>query len=68
MLVHASIHGSLAVFFKRIRSHRYNRDILEVIVAQRPNLASGFEAIHHRHLHIHQNQVIGALLCHFEHS
>ena len=61
-IVHPGIHAGLAVFREGICRHRQDRDCGRG--GSRPNTPSRLKPIHHRHLHVHQDQVKW-LLAHF---
>ena len=54
---HARLHALLAVFHHRVRRHRDNR--YRVPTRLCTNRACRRQAVHFRHLHVHQNQVVG---------
>ena len=58
--IHTSIYRFFLVFIKRIGSHGKDRDLCQCRVAQCADLPGGGIAIHDRHLHIHQHQIIAA--------
>ena len=55
---HAGLEAAAAVFFHRIRRHRHHRQLFEACL--RANPARGFQAVHDRHLHVHQHDVEAA--------
>ena len=62
MIVHPSFEAFFAVTGHRIGGHRQNWQLGETIVLA--DFARGSNAIHNRHLHIHQYRVVGALADH----
>lgn len=48
--------ATLAVFGKSIRRHGENGDVSSV--RELTNFACGFEAVHPRHLHVHENEIV----------
>lgn len=60
MTVHACIKGVLLVLLKGIRRHRHNRDRGLLFIGKAPDSLRRLIAVHMRHLHVHENQVIGA--------
>ena len=57
MVVHTGHFACLAVFIKGVGGHGQNGGAF--VVGQVANGTCGNQAIHHRHLHIHQDEVIG---------
>ena len=57
-IVHAGVEAACLVFGEGIRRHRDDR--LCRTRGQGTDAAGGFEAVHARHLHVHQHEVIGA--------
>ncbi len=64
MLVHAGIDTKLAVGLRSIGGHGQYRQHLPALVPA--DFACGLQAVHHRHLHIHQHQVVSSGERHFE--
>ena len=62
MVVHACREAVLHVMIHGQRSHGHNRQdgiaLPPRLGRQRANPASGIEAVHHRHLYIHENHVV----------
>ncbi len=58
MAVHPGLHRIPAVFLKGIGRHGDNRNIRQPWIFQRPNRSGGLVAVHRRHLHIHQDDVV----------
>ena len=54
--VHPRREAPIAVRLHRIRRHRDDREVLEARVTA--DLAGGRHAVHHRHLHVHQHDVV----------
>ena len=63
MIVHACIETALAVFAESVGGHRQNRQAAAPFALA--NGAGGAQAIHDRHLHVHQDQVVILLIDHF---
>ena len=57
MIVHAGIQAAPTIFVKRVGRQRYDRHGL-VGPRRTTNGLSRFDAIHHWHLHVHQDQVV----------
>ena len=58
MLVHPGFLALLHIFQKGVCRHGEDGDDLAQRVCAAADAAGGFEAVHHRHLHIHQDHVI----------
>ena len=58
MLVHPGFLALLHIFQKGVCRHGEDGDDLAQRVFAAADAAGGFEAVHHRHLHIHQDHVI----------
>ena len=59
MTVHACINGVPLILLKCIRRHRHNRNRRLLLIGKAPDGLRRLIAVHMRHLHIHENQVIG---------
>ena len=62
MGVHTVFQGGFLVLLHGVGRHGDDGQGLHVLPAQRPDRAGRFVAVHHRHLHIHQDGVVIALL------
>ena len=60
MPIHARIFCLLAVVVKGVGRHGNNRNRFHIVTGERADLNSRRTAVHHRHLHIHENQIVGA--------
>ena len=62
VVVHAGGETVQAVFIEGIRRH--GEDRCRCVSGQGADPAGGFEAVQHRHLDVHQDQRVAAVLCH----
>ena len=60
MVVHALGETLIALLGHRLRGHRDDRQA--VVARIRPDLPGGLVAVHHRHLHVDQHDVVGRRL------
>ncbi len=65
VIVHAGGEAALAIASHDVGGHRQDRNVLPDVfpLAQLPG---GGQPIHHRHLHVHQDQVVGSLGRHIQ--
>ena len=62
VIVHAGIVAFLLVFLERTGAHGDNRNLLEELVVFFADGLGRGQAVHHRHLQVHQHEVEGILL------
>ena len=58
MAVHTVAQRLLLIFLKSVGCHGDHRDVCQSLVLQLPYLPDCLIPAHHRHLHIHQHQLI----------
>ena len=58
--VHAAFHGVAAILIEGIGGHGKDRNSGQSGIFQSADLPGGGIAVHDRHLHIHQHQIIAA--------
>ena len=61
VLIHSGFRRLLTVVGKGIRGHGYNRNAFGIVSLYGPDFPGRGAAIHHRHLHIHKNQIEGVV-------
>jgi len=59
VIVHPGRQAALAVAGHGVRGHRYDRSLAAADDFRLADVAGGFETVHLRHLHVHQDQVEG---------
>lgn len=67
MVVHPGIPCRLPIFGKGICSHGNDGDVRFLGVVHPPNLFCCIAGVHHRHLDIHQDQLIRSVRSFFQH-